>query len=103
MSKHFVLRHQRSSSALRNHEPRVEAGVAGHEEGREMVACVGRWTRESHVDEALETALGDVRELGDADGQVVQALAGVLRVEKNRRERERDGESEKKKGARKMK
>mmetsp|Transcript_1111 Transcript_1111/g.3986 ORF Transcript_1111/g.3986 Transcript_1111/m.3986 type:complete len:289 (-) Transcript_1111:759-1625(-) len=72
ITQRLVLRRQRSRSAVRNHEPRVESAV-DDEECRQL-AEVG-------VHQTLDAALGDVGQLLDADGEVVAHLRGILPVE----------------------
>ena len=56
VGEHLVLADQRRGHVLRDHEPGVEPAVGGQE--RRQTA------RQARVDEPLDPALGDVRELG---------------------------------------
>jgi hypothetical protein len=64
MREHLVLGHERRGDVLRDHEPGVEPALL-HEERREPV-------RQRRIDEALDTTLGDARELGDGDREGVE-------------------------------
>ena len=73
MAEHLVLGDERGGHVLRDHEAAVEAAVGG-EEGRQALG-------EVRVDEALESPLGDVRELGDGHGERVEGEGERLSVE----------------------
>ena len=73
VAERLVLGDERCGHVLRDHEPRVEPAV-GREERRQPVAQV-------RVDEALDAALGDARELGHRHRERVERERERLPVE----------------------
>ena len=71
MDKHLVLRRACRRGTMGDHEPGVEPSVRDKEGGQ---------TGEVRVDKPLDAPLTDLRNLVDADGQVIKHLGGVLTV-----------------------
>ena len=74
MGEHLVLAHQSSSAAMSDHEAGVQTATLLH--GQEGIQSSQRG-----VHQTLQTALRDVGDLVDGDGQVVEGLRGVLAME----------------------
>ena len=73
MTQRFVLAHKRRGDVLRDHEARVQPAVQREERGQ----SVG----EVRIDETLDPALGDVRELGARHRDSVEPEGERLPVE----------------------
>ena len=71
MDKHLVLRRACRRGTVGDHKPGVEPSVSDKEGGQ---------TGEVRVHEPLDAPLTDLRNLVDADGQVIKHLGGVLAV-----------------------
>lgn len=74
MSENLVLRDERSSTAVSNHETTIQTtSLLRDQEGRKAT--------ERLIDETLNTALTDVGELMDTNSEVIKSLGRVLTVE----------------------
>src|SRR5579862_414046 len=73
MTERLVLRDERRRDVLRDHEPGVEAAVAGEERGQAVAQI--------RVDKSLDATLRDVRKLGDRHRKRIEREGQRLTVE----------------------